>query len=120
MNKFTVRTRSGDLYLLKAKASESAPALPVFLWARKVGSPDTVPVIGIFPDRLPFLLSTVTWAAGPGGKLDGFNAKGTRTLRFDPLKLSKGMILANRHGLATEEIVEITTLSAVTAAAGTL
>jgi len=64
-------------------------------------------VVGIFPDRLPFLEATTALRADGPDKVVGWNSRGKITLRFRPLLLEIGMILANRHGLRSTPIVEI-------------
>jgi hypothetical protein len=64
-------------------------------------------VIGVYPDRLPFLLATVDLedvSSRDRLLVQGFNAQGVTTLRFEPLQLRRGMLMANRTGFVSGEI----------------
>jgi hypothetical protein len=106
-----VTTSSGSQYqVIEVKGTGKFAGLTL-LRARKwlVAGARYHPVVGVFPDRLPFLESTTEWLAATdgSGKLEGFNQKGSRTLRLIPTALAKGMVLAGPTGLRSTEIVEI-------------
>lgn len=65
-----------------------------------------LPVVAIFPDRLPCLMDTATLVRD-GQRVAGFNKKGVRTLLLKPLDVKVGMILANRKGLRSTRIVKV-------------
>jgi len=93
-----VETSSGSLYTVVPTSKG--------LKIKKLGASVWNMAIAIFPDRLPFLMATVKIVEN-GGFHEGFNAKGVKTLRFDPCQVRKGMILANRRGLRSTTIVSI-------------
>jgi hypothetical protein len=62
--------------------------------------------VAVYPDRLPFLMATVE-VRQEGNMAVGRNAKGVVTLRVVPDQVRKGMILANRRGLRSTEIVSV-------------
>jgi hypothetical protein len=72
----------------------------------KEGWDKPTPCVGIFEDRLPFLMATKT-IEKVRDIIIGKNEKGVITLKVKPLDLKPGMILANRHGLRSTEIVSI-------------
>jgi hypothetical protein len=77
------------------------------LWAVKTGRTDHTLVIGIYPDRLPFVASSSVWQVQPDGRLAGFNSNGVRTVLLVPDQLRPGMILYNPNGLLSTRIVRI-------------
>ena len=97
-----IRTESGAAYQAEIRTASNGPRL----FVRKDGWPEAVPAVGIFPDRLPYLMATlkVVW---DGRQAIGLNARGTVTLRVQPTKVLRGMILANRRGLRSTRIVRI-------------
>lgn len=69
---------------------------------------EPVSAVGIFPNRLPFFKATVKWVyEGTKGVLQGYNAKGTRTIKVEPHKVLPGMILVNPRGLRSTEVVSV-------------
>jgi hypothetical protein len=84
-----------------------ATAKGLALQAQKDGYKPAI-VVGVFPDRLSFLMATDEVRPRGDGKVEGFNRQGTRTLVFDPVQVRKGMVLANRHGFQSTPIAEIT------------
>ena len=62
--------------------------------------------IAVFDDRIPFVEATAK-VTTEGRFCVGYNAKGVRTLRFDPAKVLKGMRLVNRRGLRSTTIVNV-------------
>ena len=99
-----IQTESGSVYCL---TQDFNLRLGAFYRARKDGEEGVgQPVVGIYPDRLPYLLASVRLERD-GNAVNGFNEVGTRTFRFIPMAVSKGMILANRHGLRSTRIVKI-------------
>jgi hypothetical protein len=93
-----IETSSGSIY--------TAVPTNKGLKIKKVGSSVWDIAIAIYPDRLPFLEATVKIVEVDNFH-EGFNAKGVKTLRFDPSQVRKGMILANRRGLRSTTIVSI-------------
>ena len=95
----TITTQSGSVYTMTINSKG------VYMARREGGK--WHPVVGIYPDRLPFLMATVELQPLPDGRVEGFNEHGVRTLVFEPLQLRKDMILANRYGLRSTRIVKI-------------
>jgi len=83
---------------LRARLVSPAPA---------AGEKSEWAVIGVYPDRLPFLLATTDLEDVSNRDrllVQGFNAQGVTTLRFEPLQLRRGMLMANRTGFVSGEI----------------
>jgi len=98
-----VLTKSGSVYDLEVV---DVPGKGRLLSAYKAGWPARSAVVAVYPDRIPFLEATETLRR-EGDRVIGFNKQGTITLRFDPLQVRPGMILANRKGLRSTEIVSV-------------
>lgn len=99
-----IETRSGAIY--QVATHNDARRGPV-LFVRKDGQ-DWTPVVAIYRDRLPYLMDTVSIekeACGPC--VVGRNAAGRQTFRLIPDQVRPGMILANRRGFRSTEIVKI-------------
>ena len=96
-----ITTKSGATYEAEVKQTSKGPCL----FASRNGD-KARPVIAIFPDRLPFLQATAS-TEWNGHQVIGYNGAGTVTLKFDPAKVLRGMILANRRGLRSTEIVAV-------------
>jgi len=90
-------TKSGSVYdaVITAKG----------LLVQKLGGHETM-AIAIYTDRLPFLADTVR-IESRGKVHEGFNSRGVRTLRFVVDQVHPGMILANRRGFRSTEIVSV-------------
>jgi hypothetical protein len=74
--------------------------------ASKTGLENSIPVVAMFPDRLPCFEDTVKWVK-EGHKLAGYNKNGVRTLLFEQCQIQVGMILANKtRGLRSTRIVK--------------
>ena len=100
----TITTASGAQYSVVVKDTGNGPCI----FVKKAGMSSAVPVVGIFKDRLPFLEATKAVKYDTSTqKCVGWNDKGIVTLRFDPLQIKPGMILANRRGFRSTTIVQI-------------
>jgi hypothetical protein len=97
-----ITTVSGSRYQAEVATGEKGPRLLV----RKDGWDRPAPAVAIFQDRVPYLEATtnVSW---DGRQAIGTNSRGVVTLRLDPVKVCRGMILANRKGLRSTEIVSV-------------
>ena len=75
----------------------------------KIITPDGEKVKGVavYPDRLPYMMATTKVEALADGQSQGYNSKGTKTLRVVPDKVEEGMVLANRGGFVTSRIKEV-------------
>jgi hypothetical protein len=98
-----VRTKSGSFYSLTLVDG-------IFKATKIQESGDTVAEVGnvvaIRPSLLPNLMATKT-IKKEGQFHVGFNEKGGQTLRIIPDQIKTGMILANRRGVRSTEIVAI-------------
>lgn len=100
-----ITTKSGSVY---RGTVTRHPKLGPLLLVIKAGMEQAVPVIGVFPDRVPFVMATTSTEFDQrSGKVIGRNSAGVITLQFFATKVEVGMVLMNRRGFKSTEVVEV-------------
>jgi len=97
-----ITTASGAQYFGEVRQTERGPCL----FVQKDGMASALPVVAVYPDRLPFLMATET-VVQEGDRAVGRHANGTVTIRVIPDQVRKGMVLANRRGFLSTTITAV-------------